>query len=190
MSHLTNKIAEFIFEDLSAHEMAEARRHLAECSDCREQVEQFQRTHAMLRALPDLDPPRRIIFAPPERPAWQHVFAGRLAMPLSAAVALIIAVLIALSPAPAPLIVSVPAPAAPAVDRVQAQEIDYDRIISELRQSERVWVAGELGKRDKEIQRLQGELAYYEYVQKNVAKETWHNASSIQLLAQRSESRN
>ena len=99
--------------------------------------------------------------------------------------ALIIAILIALSPNPAPVIVSVPAPAPPAV---QAQNVDYDRIISELRQSERVWLAAELDKRDKEIQRLRGELAYYDYLQRTVLKETWDNASSIQLLAKRSES--
>ena len=185
MSHLSNKLAEFIFEELSASDMAEAKRHVAECSDCREQVEQFQRTHAMLRALPDLDPPRHVIFAPPERLSWLRRFQWRLAVPVSAAVALIIAILIALSPNPAPVIVSVPAPAPPAV---QAQNVDYDRIIGELRQSERVWLAGELDKRDKEIQRLRGELAYYDYLQRTVLKETWDNASSIQLLAKRSES--
>ena len=41
MSHLSGKLAEFIFEELSASEMAETKRHVAECSDCREQVEQF-----------------------------------------------------------------------------------------------------------------------------------------------------
>jgi anti-sigma factor RsiW len=188
MSHLSNKLAEFVFDELSAPEMAEAKRHVAQCSDCRQQVEQFQRTHAMLRVLPDLDPPRHIIFAPPERRSWLHVFDWRLALPVSAAIALIIAALIAVSPAPAPapIIVSVPAPVPPAV---QTQNVDYDRIISELRQSERVWLSGELDKRDKEIQRLRGELAYYDYLQRSIRKETWDNASSIQLLAQRSESR-
>jgi len=186
MSHLSNRLAEFIFEELSAPEMAEANEHLAQCSDCRDQVEQFQRTHAMLRALPDLDPPQRIIFAPPERPAWLRVFDWRLVAPVSAAVALIVAVLLALSPNPAPVIVSVPAPAPPTV---QAQNVDYERIVSEVRQSERVWLSGELDKRDKQIQRLQGELAYYDYLQKSVLKETWDNAANIQLLAQRAESR-
>jgi len=166
--------------------MAEARQHLAQCSDCRQQVEQFQQTHAMLRALPDVDPPRRIVFAPPERPAWLGIFDWRAALPVSAAVVLIIAMFVVFSPNPAPLILSVPAPVAPAV---QVQNVDYDRIISEVRRSERVWFAGELEKRDKEIQRLQGSLDYYEHLQHAVWKETLENAGSIQLLAQRSEQR-
>ncbi len=103
-----------------------------------------------------------------------------------AATALVIAILSAMTPVPAP--VSIPtAASAPVV--VQAQNVDYDRIVRELRQSDRVWIAGELDKRDKEIQRLRGELAYYDNLQRTVLKETWNNASSIQLLAQRTESR-
>src|SRR5271166_5307345 len=62
MSHLGEKLAEFVFEELSIPEMAQARRHVAECLDCREHVEQFQMTHAMLKASPDVDPPRNIVF--------------------------------------------------------------------------------------------------------------------------------
>ena len=62
MSHLNERIADFVFEELSTGEMAEAGRHIAECSDCRAQVESFQRTHQMLKTSPDLDPPRNIVF--------------------------------------------------------------------------------------------------------------------------------
>src|SRR5437867_3434548 len=186
MSHLSDKLTELIFEELSASEMAEAKRHLAQCSDCRQQVEQFQRTHAMLRALPDVDPPRHIIFAPPERPAWLGIFDWRAALPVSAAVALILAMFVLFSPNPAPVIVSVPAPAPPTV---QVQNVDYDRITREVGQSERVWLAGEVEKRGKEIQRLQGSLDYYEHLQHDVWKVPLENAGSIQLLAQRSEQR-
>ena len=182
MSHLTEKLAEFVFGELSALEMTAARRHVEECSDCRRQVEQFQRTHAMLKASPEMDPPRHIVFAPPERRTWLSVLDWRLAMPVSAAAALVIAILIAISPAPAPIIISAQAPA-PVV--VQAQSVDYNQIVNELRRSERVWLASELEKRDKEILRLQGELAYYESFQRAVMKETLVNASSIQLLAER-----
>jgi hypothetical protein len=166
--------------------MVEARRHVSECTGCRLQVEQFERTHFVLKNAPDLDPPRQIIFAPPEHRQWRPLFGWRWVTPLTAATALVIAILSALSPAPAP--VSIPtAASAPIV--VQAQNVDYDRIIRELRRSDRAWLAGELDKRDKEIQRLRGELAYYDNLQRTVLKETWNNASSIQLLAQRTESR-
>ena len=73
--------------------------------------------------------------------------------------------------------------AAPVI--VQNEKIDYERIINEVRRSDRAWLANELDKRDKEIQRLQSELAYYEDFQRAVMKETMENASSIQLLAAR-----
>ena len=136
----------------------------------------------MLKASPDMDPPRHIVFTPPERRTWRSILDWRLAMPVSVAAALVIAILIALSPAPAPIIISTQA-SAPVV--VQGQSVDYNRIVNELLQSERAWVAGELERRDKEIQRLQGELAYYENFQRAVMKETLENASSIQLLADR-----
>jgi predicted anti-sigma-YlaC factor YlaD len=42
--------------------MGEATRHIAECSNCREQVERFQQTLAMLRTAPEPEPPRDIVF--------------------------------------------------------------------------------------------------------------------------------
>ena len=62
MSHVTEKLAEFIFEELSPAETAEARRHLAECANCQEQVNRFQHTVSMLQASPDLEPPRNLVF--------------------------------------------------------------------------------------------------------------------------------
>ena len=77
MSHLNEKIAEFIFGELSEQEMADAQRHLAQCSDCREQVEQFQTTYAMLKSSPDAEPPRRILFEF-EKPHIQYVALANL----------------------------------------------------------------------------------------------------------------
>src|ERR1700738_1754774 len=62
MSHVNDRIAEYVFEDLSAEEMAGARKHVAACTDCKTHVEQFQQTHAMLTASPDVDPPRNLVF--------------------------------------------------------------------------------------------------------------------------------
>src|SRR3954462_3585587 len=79
MSHVNEKVAEFVFGELPAGEMAEAKRHLALCSDCRLQVEQFQQTHAMLKTSPDLDAPRHIVFdfeKPRVRRMWRWLPAG------------------------------------------------------------------------------------------------------------------
>lgn len=188
MAHLDDKVAEFFYEELPASEMDDARQHAAECAECRQRVEKFEKTHLALRQSPELDVPRHIVFAPPVPRSWWPVLDWRVAVPLAAsAAALIISVLVALSPVPAPVSVAAPAPS-PAV--VQAQEIDYSRILSEARRSDREWLASELAKRDREIRQLQGELAYYESFQRAVRKETLENASSIQLLAQRTEPRN
>src|SRR5437879_2948424 len=175
MAHLGDKLADFFYEELSATEMSEARRHVESCKDCRLQVEQFERTHLALKAVPDLDPPRRIAFSASEPRSWFSRLDWRAAAVAGAAAALLAGVVIRLAPVPAPVNVSMPA-ATPVV--VQSEKIDYDRIINEVRQSDRAWLASELEKRDKEIQRLQGELAYYENFQRAVMKETMENASS------------
>ncbi len=72
---------------------------------------------------------------------------------------------------------------------IQTEKIDYNRLVDEVREADRAWLAGELKKRDQEIQRLQGELAYYDTFQRTVMKETLENGSAIQLLAQRTASR-
>ena len=180
MAHLGDKLAEFFYEELPAAEMTEARRHVESCVDCRLQVEQFERTHLALKAVPDFDPPRRVVFSAPEPRPWFSRLDWRRAAVAGAAAALLAGVVIRL--VPVPVNVSVPA-ATPAV--VQSEKIDYQRIINEVRQSDRAWLADELDKRDKEIQRLQGELAYYENRQRAAMKETMENASSIQLLAAR-----
>src|SRR2546423_15026168 len=91
MTHLGEHITDFVFGELSASEMDEARRHIAGCEACRQEVEQFERTRSMLKMLPDVEPPRSIVFEV-ERPgtAWRWL------VPVAAAAAILIAVLIAL----------------------------------------------------------------------------------------------
>ena len=187
MAHLNDKLADFFYEELPATEMVEARRHVSECTDCREKVQLFERTHLALKRLPDAEPPRRVVFAAPERRERWAVLDWRFLAPMAAAVAaMVLAVMPASSPAPTPVPVAVTAPApVSVVTQPQTQTIDYDRIANQVRQSDRAWFAGELEKRDNEIRQLQGQLAYYESYQRTVMKETWENASSIQLLAQR-----
>lgn len=185
MSHLSEKLAEFVFGELSTFEMAEAKRHLADCADCRQQVEQFQRTHALLKASPDVEPPRRIIFEV-EKPVftpWVWRWAGPMAA--SAAVALAIVTFMPVrQPAPVERIVTVGAVSGRPGGSESAPKVDYEKI--------QVWLTAEMNKRDlaqrKEIQRVRGELALLDSLQRAVYKETLENASTIQLLAQKSES--
>jgi hypothetical protein len=106
----------------------------------------------------------------------------------AAVAALVIAIMPASSPAPAPAPVALTAPV-PAPVVLPAAAIDYDGIVDQVRQSDRAWFQDQLAKRDREIRQLEGQLAYYESYQRTVMKETWENASNIQLLAQRTSSR-
>src|SRR5687767_6558382 len=85
MSHLDGRIAEYVFEEMPEQELASARQHLAHCSECREQVEAFQHTHVMLKTVPDVDPPRRIVFEAEKRRI--AVWASRWLEPAAAAIA-------------------------------------------------------------------------------------------------------
>jgi hypothetical protein len=184
MAHLNDKLADFFYEELPASEMVEARRHVAECGECRTQLQLFEKTHLALKALPEAEPPRRVVFAPAARPARWGVLDWRFLAPMGAAVAaLVLAVMPGRSPAPVAAPVAVTAPA-PVAAQAQTQPIDYERIIDQVRQDDRAWFAEQLARRDREIRQLEGQLAYYESYQRTLVKETMENASSIQLLAQ------
>jgi len=181
MTHLTEKIAEFVCGELSPSEMAEAQRHLAECPACREQVSGFQSTYAMLKSSPDAEPPRRILFEfeRPQRAAWIWRWVGPMAA--SAAVALAVVTLTPRPQAQQQIVerivqqpVSTNAAAAP-----QLQQVDYQQIIDELR--------ADLKKRDaeqtKEFQRVRGQMDYLQAYQLRIEHDTDSNASQLQLLA-------
>jgi hypothetical protein len=189
MAHLGDRLADFFYEELSSAEMAELRQHIEVCTDCRLRIEQFRGVHLALRTAPALDPPHRIVFSLPERHSWLSWFDWRSAATASVAAALIAGIFIRFSPAPQPAPVFIPAGAPAPSIVVQPEKIEYSRIIDEVRQADRAWLAGQLEKRDQEIQRLRGELAYYETFQRTVLKETFENGSAIQLLAQRTASR-
>jgi len=161
MTHLGDKLAEFFYRELPPAEMSEAQRHVDSCAECRHEISQFEKMHLSLRTIPELDPPRRIVFTSRERAAWFSWFDWRSAV--SATIAAVV--------------------------------VTFIVNVSFLRQApvsgaDRTWLATELEKRDQEIQRLQGQLAYYENFQRTVMKETLENGSAIQLLALRSRSRN
>jgi hypothetical protein len=190
MAHLKDKLADFFYNELPIAEMTDARRHIEECSDCRVQLQQFERMHTVLKTAPDWDPPRSIVFSPPERRPVFAWFDWRSVTASMAAAAIVAGIMIRLSPVAPPIAVTMPAaaPAVPAVI-VQAEKIDYGQTINDMRQSERAWVISELKSRDQEIQRLRAEVAYYDSFQRAVMKETFENGSAIQLLAQRTEQR-
>jgi anti-sigma factor RsiW len=190
MAHLNDKLADFFYEELPASEMVEARRHVADCGECRAQVQLFERTHLALKSSPDAELPRHVVFAPPERATRWAVLDWRFLAPMATAfAALVVAIMPASSPVPTPAPVAVTAPVSAPVTPTAAPAIDYDRIVAQVRQSDRAWFQDQLAKRDKEIRQLEGQLAYYESYQRTVMKETWENASNIQLLAQRTSSR-
>ena len=160
-------------------ELAEARRHLAQCAGCRAEVNQFQMTHAMLKTSADVEPPRRIMFEF-EKP---RVASGmwRLLAPMAASAAVALAVVnFAPRPQSQPQIVerivqqpvtAQPAPAA-------APPADYQKILGEL---------NELKKRDamhaKEIQQVNSALAWLDKYQHVFYRETEQNGADIQMLA-------
>src|SRR5579884_302713 len=89
MTHLGERLTDFVFGELSQNEMEEAQRHLTNCEDCRQSVEQFEQTRSMLKMSPEVEPPRHIVFEF-ERPRrlWTWL------VPVGVAAALIVAVLL------------------------------------------------------------------------------------------------
>src|SRR4029079_5206536 len=103
MAHLNDKLADFFYEELPATEMVEARRHVAECGECRAQVQLFERTHLALKMSPDAELPRRVVFAQPERAARWAVLDWRFLAPMATAfAALVVAIMPASSTVPTP----------------------------------------------------------------------------------------
>ncbi|MBI4474834.1 MAG: hypothetical protein HY646_19335 [Acidobacteria bacterium] len=155
--HLIEKLAEFVFVELSESEMAETREHIAACADCRTRVEHFQKTHAMLRASPDLDLPRNIVFEL-EKPSL-----NRFRWLTPAAAAALFVVVIALA----------------GVIHVRWRDsqltIAFGQIIPPAENNQTALAA--------EIQRLQGHLAYLEARQQSVERDAIATASRIQLIA-------
>src|SRR5207253_8319878 len=84
MTHLNDRLAEFFYNELSPGEMNDARRHIEQCADCRLHLQQFENIHITLRAAPDWDPPRNIVFSAPHRRSWVPWFDWR---PLAASIA-------------------------------------------------------------------------------------------------------
>jgi len=196
MTHLGERITDFFFGELSAAEMDEARRHLADCAECRKEVQQFEHTHAMLKSSSDAEPPRHIVFETEKRS-----FGWRWLAPIGMAAALVLAVWIAApmqiqwnasqlvinfgkvsTPVPAQATV-LPAPAPQPVVQAVVQPIDYDRIIKAVQAQ----IAVDLKNRDlqqvKMNQRTQDYLDYLRSLQETAEIQTFKNTDTIQMIA-------
>ncbi len=130
MAHLKDKLAEFFYSELPAVEMSEARRHVEECTECRLQLQQFERIHVVLRSVPELEPPHNIVLSEPQRNPWFAWFDWRPIAASTAAAAIVAGIVVRLSPVPV-----LPTPVATASivpPVVQAEKNDYKRIINDV----------------------------------------------------------
>ena len=166
MSHLEDRLAEFVFEELPSEEMTTARRHVAQCLECQGRISDFQKIRHSLEQLPDVDLPRRMVFVP-EGPSLKRSprswFSFGWAVPGAVAAALIAAVvlagpvriewgdqgfLIALGQEMAePQAVSVAA-------AVDYDNLDYERISARLESELQTAVDAQLQQFNSEISRL------------------------------------
>jgi len=159
MSHLGERITDYLLDEMTELEKAEADVHLQQCLECARQVESFKGLYFRLQALPSVEPPRRVVVETTKKvsrpPLWWWL------SPAVSAVAASILTVMFLTPSARPA--TMPAP--------------------------QQWLTAELDKRDsengKEIQRLRGELALLESRQLAAKRETFDTARSLQLLAQR-----
>src|SRR5262245_35347463 len=185
MTHITDKIADFVFQELPAQELSQVEEHIGKCSFCRKQVEEFKATVSMLKASPEIEPPRNIYFEFEKRRAASWLWRWVAPMAASAAIALAIVNFVPREVRVVERVVDQP------VMQPAAQPIDYQKILNELRASEQLWLENELQKRDasqgKEVQRLRGELAALDYYQHALQRETWENARDVQLLAAKTD---
>ena len=97
MAHLGDKLAEYFYEELPSAEMREAREHIQGCKECRLDLERFESVHLALRAAPELEPPRHVVFSPPERRSWLPWLEWRTAATAGAAAALVAGILMGFS---------------------------------------------------------------------------------------------
>lgn len=159
MSHLGERIADYLVGEMTDSEATEAADHIRQCSDCSSQVDAFKRTLAMLQSVPDREPPRPLVFEVEQKKQSQS-WLWRWASPAVAAVAASILTAVLMSPA------AVESP-----------------------RNAQSWLAAELVKRDQahdeDLQRLRSALAYLESQQRLATRDTLDTARSIQLLAKK-----
>jgi len=164
MTHLGERLADFVFGELPANEMEEARRHLAQCGECGGQVREFERTRSLLKTSPDMDPPRQIVFEVERRTSvWRWL------VPVGVAAAVLLAVLIAFPMQvqwnDSQLTIAFGNARTPAATEINGTP-EYQRIAQDIRQ-------------------LQAQLDYLDAQQRDVVKHNYQLASDLQRLSPR-----
>jgi hypothetical protein len=159
MSHVTDRLAEFIFEELPAAEMAEANRHVNECANCREQVNRFRQTLAMLQVSPEVEPPRNIVFEF-EKPATSRFWKW---LPAATAIAALLLVTVALAGGL----------------HVEWGDSRVTLAFGEVRSSLPAEPSADLA---AEIQRLKGHVAFLEGRQQAVERDTYVIATKLEPI--------
>lgn len=171
MSHLEDRLADFVFEDLPSAEMERTRRHVAQCLECQKNVQSFRKTLGLLESLPSEDVPRRMVFVPqsPKPGGTSSSAWARLAwaFPGSVAAVLLLAVLVtgglridwsdglevALGGTPEESADGV-AGTEPILAEVDYDQLDYDRIAMLVDASRASDLAAALGETRAELARI------------------------------------
>ncbi len=160
MSHITEKLAEFVFEELSAVEMADGRKHIESCDECKVRVEQFQHTLTMLKTAPEVAPPRNIVFEF-EKPVARRF---RRWFPAATAVAALLVMTIALA------------------GRVHIQWSESQLTIA-FGQTIPTAQTNQAAELNAEIQNMKASLAYLQRQQEKAERDTMLLATKIQPIA-------
>ena len=220
MSHLEDRLAEFVFEELTGPEMDAARQHVAQCLECQGRVAGFRKVQHSIEQLPDVEVPRRMVFVPSETESIQPIASKtrwaslRWAIPSAMAAALLLAFMLggafrfernetgfvlALGPASEPTQTVEVQPVvaeAPGSATFDYANLDYAQIVNRVREDigaeAEAWLRTEIDRimttvaiaNDREIQRVRAELLYLSELQRSAQRDTYQNASYIQLLAQ------
>ena len=129
MTHLGERITDFVFGEMSPLELSTAQEHLRQCSECTGKVEELQRTRTLLQAVPDMEPPRPIVFEV-ERKSQARPWLWKWVTPAAAAVAASLLTAVLMSPSEAWL-------TAELEKRDRAHEMDLQRVHSEIAYWER-----------------------------------------------------
>ena len=166
MSHLEDRLAEFVFEELPSEEMTTARRHVAQCLECQGRVSDFQKIRHSLEQLPDVDLPRRMVFVPESaslKRSPRSWFSFAWAVPGAVAAVLVVALVLA-----GPLRMEwgdqgvrvalgqeIAEPqAAPVAAAVDYDNLDYEFIAARLESELQIGVDAQLQQYNSEIARL------------------------------------
>lgn len=190
MSHLGERITDYVLGELTGAEKTAADAHVRSCTECSTRVEEFQRTFAMLRSVPDVEPPRRIVLETEKRRSEPWLW--RWLIPAASAATASILTALVLAPAgPAnSAVTSIQSATVPVANDTQSgSPTNVQAVIGQVQESCAMWLAGGQN-RDRDtnlqIQRVCSQLAYWESQQRAASRESFDTARSLQLLVAQS----